>query len=166
MLSLNTACFLTFNADTHAHLVKPERAALSLSKMVDMTHAAEDIVRGHTTYEDALADIQSSVKAPPAYPPWLALPAFAAISFIAAPLFSGSILEMCCAGFAGFLIALMDAYSVNHENIGRGHDLLGGLIASVVAVLCHCYVSRINVLAATFSAIIMLLPGLRSAQPQ
>lgn len=161
LVSINSACVMTFNHDSQSHLVTPEYTGFSLAKMVEICHVSEEIIRGQLTYEDAILSVQSVVRSKPLYASWLFVPSFALVSFLAAPLFSGSITEMLCGGLSGAFVAVMDQYSLNHLAIARGHDIIGGILSSIIAVICHTYVAPINVLAAVFSGIIWLMPGLR-----
>ena len=70
-------------------------------------------------------------------------------------------MECGVASLTGLLIGLLELYSEHHDNLARGHDLLSGLLAGALAILCHSYIAHINVLGACLSGIVWCLPGLR-----
>lgn len=74
---------------------------MSLSKMVEMTRIAEDVVRAKVTPRQAVSRIVAVRQRGLEYPQWLQTPAFALMSGAAAPLFGGGWIEILVAFIAG-----------------------------------------------------------------
>src|SRR6185312_5848423 len=92
---------------------------------------------------------------------WLTIPCMCLFSLLYAPLFNCGWDEVAVAAASGLLIGCMERYAENHSSVARGHDLICGLLAGILAILYYSYIRPINLLAAIFGGIVWTLPGLR-----
>ena len=161
IVAINTYFWISFPPSSTAHLVVSKRPGLSLSKMVDICSVCEHILHGLISPIEGLAQLQAISRQKSVWPAWLTVPSMAILCFFYAPLFAAGWTECFVAGIAGLLIGLLELYSENHSSLARGHDLICGALAGVLAIICHSYVTKINLLAAVFGGIVWCLPGLR-----
>jgi uncharacterized membrane protein YjjP (DUF1212 family) len=161
IVAINTYFWISFPPSSTAHLVVSKKPGLSLSKMVDICSVCEHILHGLISPIEGLAQLQAISRQRSIWPAWMTVPSMAVLCFFYAPLFAAGWTECFVAGIAGLLIGLLEVYSENHASLARGHDLICGALSGVLAVLCHSYVTKINLLAAVFGGIVWCLPGLR-----
>ena len=161
IVSLQSTLFITFDRDSTCHLLVAEKPGTSLSRMTDMCHVAETIVQGRASAVDCLVSVQDIMRRPPLWSPRWQLACYVLVSALYTPLFSGGWVELLIACLSGLLIGLLDVWKTRNRSLARGQELLAGLFCSIVAVLVNEYLITINVLAASLSGVVWVLPGLR-----
>lgn len=161
IVAISTSFWITFAPSSVAHMVLAPKPGLSLSKMVDICAVSERMLHGFVAPVEGLAQLQVVMRRTSLYPSWWTVPALGLICFCYAPLFSCDWVGSTLAAVVGLLIGLLEMYSENHAHVARGHDLLSGLLAGVLAMVCHVYIAKINLLGSILAGIVWCLPGLR-----
>lgn len=162
LMSVSNSMFIRFGTDTVAHLVQPPYVSYSLSKMVDLCHITERILTGAVGVREGLYQITMVVQRTPQWHPWSIVPALALMGCASALFWNGGGAEMLCALTSGLLIGVLECVAPLNLMLTRGHDLLSGLIASVVAVSVNAYITPVYIISSVFAGILWCLPGLRA----
>ncbi|PKM60646.1 MAG: threonine/serine exporter [Firmicutes bacterium HGW-Firmicutes-4] len=132
---------------------------IDLTKVSEINHLSRHICYEPTNYKDLLADIRR-IDTIPSYPYYLHVLAFAFISQMFTLFFGGSLMDSCVGFLIGIGIKLqMDIMSRFEANVFFT-NIVGGLIASTVAVTAAGLGLSTNMNTIIIGSIMTLVPGL------
>ena len=161
-LSTPTSLISAFGepGDQHVALARVQPGALELDKLVDLDDTVEALYRGDLTVDRAQAELHGIVGRPARYPAWAHVGAFALAAAAASHFFGGGWADMGAAGLLGLAGGLLGLAAGRWEAVGRMHEFLVTLVATVGAAALARVAGPLSPTAVVIGSIIVLLPGL------
>ena len=157
-----TTIIISVTLEEEAPLTRTRRIhsrKIDLTKVSEINHLSRQICFEPTNYKDLLSEIRL-IDSIPSYPHYLQVLAFAFISQMFTLFFGGSFMDSCVGFLIGIGIKLqMDTMRRFQANVFFTH-IVGGLIASTVAVIAAGLEPTTNMDTIIIGSIMTLVPGL------
>ncbi len=145
--------------DQRAVMIRVQPQDTNLGRLALVDEATRMVLNGQLTPFQGSRRLDVIERAPPIYPRWLNVVAFAGASGASACFLQGGWREMAAAGLIGLTIGLLAVMSGHHPSLSRVFEPVSALIASFFAALLAVTGFPISVFLATLGGVIVLLPG-------
>ena len=161
-LSTPTSLISSFGepGEQQVTLARVTPGSLQLDKLVALDDVVESLYRGELTVDVAEAQLKAIVEAPPRYPAWAHVLAFAVASSAASNFFGAGWKEMGVAFGLGLVGGLLGWAAGRVETIGRVYEFLLTLIVAFSAAALARVIGPLGTGPVVIGSIVVLLPGL------
>lgn len=145
--------------DQRTFLLRVDPQDTNLARLALVDEVTRMVLNQELTPLEGSRRLEQIEKAPPVYPPWITVLAFALSSGAATGFLGGGWHEMAASAVIGFLIGLFSLVAGKNAKVGRVFEPGAALIASIVAASIAHYLFPVAIFLATLGGVIILVPG-------
>ncbi len=148
-------------AAPQTYVIRVAPGEINLHKLYRITQVAQQVISGELSSESGAKQLKQITQSESIYPLTVTLIAFGVVSASIARIFSGSLIDVLCAGIIGFVVGGLAVVSKNRPFLSHLLPSIGAFLATLLAsLLDHFLAQDIVVSVAVISGLIILLPGL------
>ena len=141
-------------------LTRVQPGGLDLDELDKLDRLAGRVARGEITVIEGRFALNTIIKAPPQFPAWLDLPAFALASSTVCVFFGGSLPDVAAAAIVGLFVGALTLVAAARRRLARLMDFSAGFVASAGAVALASLIPGIESKTVMVAGLIVLIPGL------
>ncbi len=133
--------------------------SIDLDRLTALDRLANEVAVGERSPAEALGQLDKVLSAPPRFGPWLTWLCFVLASGAATRFFGGGWMEMALGALGGAVLGIISAVATSRQLNPRLIETLGSFSVALSIALVAPLLGPVDVNAAVFGGIIVLVPG-------